>query len=363
MRIGFFSPTINRIGGGEWVTVNMINSLKSAGHEIVVYSAEKIDRNRIFQIFGHELNFDDEVHFWPYVFDPYGGQSVYENTVKSFMFKLKCDLLIDTFSNTILPWSDVVYFQGGALVSYFPKGLKSLFYMPFEKLSYAFGKRSKYKDKIALTCSQYSARWITDVTGHDVDVLYPPVSDFFRADNVHTDSRSNTVVTVSRFSKEKCLEMVPQIAKLTSDNISFVIAGSCRSVDTLVSIQNRIHELGVERRVKLMPNISRASLKKLLCESKVYLHAAENEPFGVSIVEAMSSGCIPVVHDSGGPKEFVPKHLRYDNAKQVAHLVESCIYKWSPKNAEFFVHISEDFSEEKFSKRFVQIIRSKLQSL
>ena len=41
MRIGFFSPTINRVGGGEWVTLNMIDALKANKHKIVVYSAEK----------------------------------------------------------------------------------------------------------------------------------------------------------------------------------------------------------------------------------------------------------------------------------------------------------------------------------
>jgi hypothetical protein len=41
MNIGFFSPTINRIGGGEWVTLNMINSLKERGHKIAVCSAWK----------------------------------------------------------------------------------------------------------------------------------------------------------------------------------------------------------------------------------------------------------------------------------------------------------------------------------
>jgi glycosyltransferase involved in cell wall biosynthesis len=363
MRIGFFSPTINRIGGGEWVTINMINSLKSVGHEVVVYSAEKIDGNRIFQVFGHKLSFDDEAHFWPYIFDPYDGQSIYENALKSFMFKFKCNLLIDTFSNTLLPWNDVVYFQGGALVSYFPKGLKSLFYMPFRKLSEAFGKSYKNRDKIAMTCSQFSAKWIEEVTGHHIGVLYPPVSNFFRAYNVHADSRTNMVVTVSRLSKEKCLETVPRIAKLTSNNISFVIAGSCRSIDALVSIQNRIRELGVEKRVKLMPNISRKTLKALLHRSKVYLHTAENEPFGVSIVEAMSSGCIPVVHDSGGPKEFVPEHLRYNTAEQAALLAESSMSRWSPKKAEVFIRISDDFSEEKFSERFIEVIKSKLRSL
>jgi glycosyltransferase involved in cell wall biosynthesis len=36
-----------------------------------------------------------------------------------------------------------------------------------------------------------------------------------------------------------------------------------------------------------------------------YVHCAENEHFGITIVEAMAAGCVPVVHDSGGPREIV----------------------------------------------------------
>lgn len=357
MKIGFFSPTINRIGGGEWVTINMINSLKARGYEIVVYSAEKIDPARIFQVFGREPHFDEEINFWPYIFDPYDPKSTYQNTFKSFLFKLKCDLLIDTFSNALLPWSDAVYFQGGALVLILPKGLKGLFFSPYKTLLKQTSKSSSYKDKIAMTCSKFSARLIQEATGHHVEVLYPPVSDFFKVNDIHTSSRSNVVVTVSRFAQEKRLGMVPKIAKLTSNNTFFIIAGSCRTLDALLSIQEYIRELGVETKVKLMPNISRTKLRDILLRSKVYLHTGDNEPFGVSIIEAMSSGCIPIVPDSGGPKEFVPKQLRYKSVEEAASLIESSIFNWSSKKAEEFIQISDRFTEEKFCKKFIELIK------
>jgi hypothetical protein len=58
IRIGFYNPTMSRIGGGKWVTVNMINSLKANGYKIVVSLAEKMNSNRIFQISRHKLRFD-----------------------------------------------------------------------------------------------------------------------------------------------------------------------------------------------------------------------------------------------------------------------------------------------------------------
>jgi glycosyltransferase involved in cell wall biosynthesis len=335
----------------------MINSLKARGHEIVVCSSQKVDLNRIRNVFGRELLFDKEIHFWPYMFDPFDPKSIYENVLKSFMCKLSCDVLIDTFSNDLLPWSDAVYFQGGALVSFLPGGLRGSFFLPFRTLLKHFSRSHEYKSKIAMACSRFSAKQVKDVVGHDVTVLYPPVSDYFKSSDVDANSRSDIVVTVSRFAEEKRLEMVPKIAKLSPESYSFLIAGACRSPEALFSVQDCIRKLGVERRVRLLPNISRQELRDILRKSKVYLHASQNEPFGVSIVEAMSSGCIPVVPNCGGPTEFVPKELRYEGLEDAASLVKSSMAEWSPEKAEEFIEASERFSEERFCKEFIEIMK------
>ena len=42
-----------------------------------------------------------------------------------------------------------------------------------------------------------------------------------------------------------------------------------------------------------------------------YIHCAENEHFGITIVEAMAAGCVPIVHDSGGPREIVTNDVGF----------------------------------------------------
>jgi glycosyltransferase involved in cell wall biosynthesis len=256
----------------------------------------------------------------------------------------------------LLPWSDAVYFQGVAHSSVLPKGLKGSFFLPLRTLLKDFSKRSSYKDKIAMACSQFSATMIEEAVKHKVQVLYPPVSDYFKITDANVNSKSDLVLTVSRFSKEKRLEIVPEIAALSHSSSSFIIAGACRSLDSFFSLQNAIRRLGMEKKVQLMPNISRTELRKLLQKAKVYLHTGENEPFGVSILEAMSSGCITVVPNSGGPKEFVTKQFRYETVEEAAQLVDSSISKWSPQLAEEFVNISGKFSEETFSKEFLTLM-------
>ncbi|MDR3466431.1 MAG: glycosyltransferase [Xanthobacteraceae bacterium] len=68
--------------------------------------------------------------------------------------------------------------------------------------------------------------------------------------------------------------------------------------------------------VRFHPNAPRDRVERLLDEAHVYWHAAgfeidtartpeKCEHFGISIVEAMSAGCVPLVYAEGGPLEIV----------------------------------------------------------
>lgn len=360
MRIGFFSPTINRIGGGEWVTLNMIYALKAKKHKIVVHSAEKIEPVHIQRFFGHDLRLD-EVNYWPSIFDPYNLESIYPNCLKSFLFSLKCDLLIDTFSNALLPWTDVIYFQGPSNAIWLPKGLKGLLFLPYKTLLTHTNKRAKLEEKILMTCSKWSARIIEETTGLHPKVLYPPVSDFFKVKDVNNQPKANVAVTVARISGDKRLDTIPQIAKLISKDVSFVIIGSCKlpqEIKALNLLQESIRKLGVGKKVRVLLNISRERHRDILQSSKIYLHPSlPYETFGISVVEAMSAGCIPVVPDIAGLKETVPKPLRYTSLEEAASLIDASIANWSPRKAQASVYIANKFNQARFRKEFLKIMR------
>jgi glycosyltransferase involved in cell wall biosynthesis len=60
--------------------------------------------------------------------------------------------------------------------------------------------------------------------------------------------------------------------------------------------------------VTLETNVCLNNLLSIMREAKVYFHTMVGEHFGISIVEAMAAGLIPLVSDVGGPIEFVPKN-------------------------------------------------------
>ena len=360
MRIGFFSPTINRVGGGEWVTLSMIYALKAKKHKIVIHSAEKIDRIHIRRLLGHGLRID-EVHQWPSIFDPYNTESIYPNCLKLFLFSLKCDLLIDTFSSVLLPWTDAVYFQGVSRASRVPKGVKGFLFLPYKALLRNTNRRVKPEEKILMACSKWSAEIIEKNTGLRVNVLYPPVSDFFKVKHVDNQPKYNIVATVTRIAGDKRPQTIPQIAKLVRANVSFVIIGSCKlphELNALNRLQESIRKLGVKERVRVLLNISRERHRDILQSSKVYLHPfVSYEGFGVSVVEAMSAGCIPVVPDVGGLREIVPKQFRYSSVEEAASMIDASIANWSPHKAQESVNTANRFSQARFHEEFLRIMK------
>lgn len=52
-------------------------------------------------------------------------------------------------------------------------------------------------------------------------------------------------------------------------------------------------------------NVTYAELRELLSAAHAGLHSMEDEHFGIVIVEYMAAGCIPIAHNSGGPRDDI----------------------------------------------------------
>jgi glycosyltransferase involved in cell wall biosynthesis len=360
--IGVFSPVINWCGGAEWVAINVITALKEQGHQIIILTDKTLNQDKIKNIFNKEISVDRQIVFPFYFFFPPGNyHNIYTDVLRSLMLKFKCRVLIDTYSNAMLPGVDVSYVHYPLLkrveTELTPVRNRIYFY-PYRSLSKFL--RENISRKLFFANSKFTAEAVKSEFGVNPFVLYPPVSDSM-LNHSKTDfdrQRENTVATVARLSKDKNLESISYIANLTSKEISFAIVGLLDSREVLNSLLKFIKKLGVSERVKILVNVKRNHLREILLNSKVYLHTRVNEHFGISIVEGMSSGCIPVVHDSGGPREFVPQDLRYNTIEEAAEKVEKAIDDWSPNQARKFSKIASTFSEKNFSKQFIEVFNS-----
>jgi glycosyltransferase involved in cell wall biosynthesis len=139
--------------------------------------------------------------------------------------------------------------------------------------------------------------------------------------------RENLVVTVSRFRPGKNLESIPHIAKHV--NARFLIIGPSdqSSASTINTIRGLTKKLNVQNRVQLLINEPRSVLIEKLSVAKVLLHTQFFEAFGMSVVEAMAAGCVPIVPDVGGPWLDILDHIQgkygyaYGRSKEAAEKI------------------------------------------
>jgi glycosyltransferase involved in cell wall biosynthesis len=366
LKIGVFCPTLNVYGGGEFVAATIANTLAQSKYDVTIFTNKKINQQEIEKFFGKRLHPSIKAIVKSSTFQPRGLLDFYQTIFRSYVLKLKCDIWIDVYSCRIFPWTNISYIHFPFLNQYYYKPkfpyLKNIHLLPVGGLPYAFFEKKLTNDngKLILANSHYTAEEIRRFSGKKAEVLYPPVPSINfnnNSENLANAERKNLVVTISRFGPGKGLEKIPYIASLTEPNIKFAVIGRVHYKDTLLSLQKLIEKLGLTDRVKFFPDASRIEMKQILENAKVYLHTMIGEHFGISIVEAMAMGCTPIVHNSGGPKEFVPEDLRYNNIYEAAAKTTKEIHEWSPEKALKIIKIAERFREENFSKEFLKLFK------
>ena len=359
MKIGVFHPLLNVCGGAEWVAVNIINNLKKAGHDVVVLNNEKINRKKIKQMFGTNIEAKDELVLPFQLFNDGDLHNVYSDAFRLQFLKRNCDLLIDTQSNSLLPGADITYIHfplSGRLLSAKSK-LPDFYFNP-----YLFYERiqAKHNKRLLFVNSKYTAEALRTFTGARSTLLYPPLSKSLYLDSSNLEEKENVVVSLSRLVPQKRCTLIPYIAKLTDDKIRFKIVGHNASEAELVRIYDSINKNNVSDRVEVITNVSRAELQKILGTAKAFLHVTLGEHFGVAVAEAMASGCVPIVCDSGGPKEFVPEHLRFTQIKDASKKIEKVIFQWTPNDSKAMIELARSFDEDSFSINFNEALTSYL---
>lgn len=363
MKIGVFCPTLNVYGGGEFVAIALANTLAQNNHKVIFFTNNIIDPQAIKNYFGETLNPSIESIIQPTHFNPRELADFYQTIVHSYIAKSKCNVFLDAFSNCVFPWTDISYIHFPYLNKYafskkFPY-LGSPHIMQAGTLPHVMLEKNlvNYDKRLVLANSYYTADEIRQYSRKTVEVLYPPFSSSISAIGKDTvkSSQENLVVTTSRLEPNKLLERIPQIAAQTDKDIHFAVIGRLCNKATLSNLQTIVKKLGLTDRVKFYPNASAETKIDLLKRAKVYLHTMVGEHFGISIVEAMALGCIPIAHNSGGMTEFVPAQYRYENLQEAASKISREIGNWSTQEADEMKQIADRFSIANFSLRFMEL--------
>src|SRR5574339_39496 len=250
------------------------------------------------------------------------------------------------------------------LKHYFPEVKKEYTNLPFEKIISCalINFDQMMKNTLVLTNSYFSKNAIETIYGDRVlSVLYPPVDvQYFRENSSYFKDRDNRIIVIARYSPDKQIERVLKIAKILKDmkvDFEVVIVGNLSedNHDYYQSLVKAKYVMGLDKKVRLFKNMHLRGLVSIMNNCKFLLHPTKLEPFGISIVEGMSSGLIPIVPFIGGYTEFVPSHLRYKNETEAASIIAKNMNV--PHKERIDVSRSvEKFSKKNFKRHFRNII-------
>jgi len=331
MRILIVHPRLSVKGGGERVAIHSIKEALREGHEVYL-ACEEFDGHEFEDFFGVQGLFTD-VRMLAYPpFRPAVQRLVLYQRLIYHQLRLRQILSQNPKFDVVLNTADVANQPATkshtVQYCYFPEyfshlesnsvhGLWETYYLPAR----VFYRSRVNRVEQLLAVSNFTRGFVRQRWHRDSTTLYPPCPiDLYRDLN---GPKEDLVITIGRISPEKRMDAFLEIARKLP-NLRFVIIGS-------VAPDHGPYFQQLQQHAPINASFTIAPLRKvrdIVARAKVYIHSAQNEHFGITIVEAMAAGCVPVVNDSGGPREIVTNGVGYrwrtlgEAVRQISALIE-----------------------------------------
>ncbi len=356
MRIGIYDPYLDDLGGGEKYMMTIASCL-SSHHDVSIFWNNKKDLDAVADRFSIDLR---KVNLQPNIF------SSNTNLLQRLSATQSYDLIIVLSDGSIpLTLSRKLFLHIQQPLSTVESGLLSQF--KTTRITGIFYNSSFTR--------QFNKKYFPNI--HD-DILYPPVE-------IHDEpvAKENIILHVGRYRKisgreddyKKQSFMIEAFKEMVDAGLKdwkFIIAAGLLQKDETEF--TKLREAAKGYPVEFYTNVSNTKLFQYYNKAKIYWHASgfgENleerpelaEHFGISTVEAMGCGTVPVVINAGGQKEIVSHEVnglvwstKEEFIQQTLKLVHNAtLLKYLSVHAE---KRAKDFSEAVFNHKIEEIITS-----
>lgn len=370
MKIGIYPAALAVMGGGEKY-IGKIAEILSNGNDVSFLVLAKPDVQALeakLNIGLSRVSFENIRTPLSRVRTRVAAFSNLINTYEVSRLTKKYDLFINQEHMTFIPSCS----RRGILVCEVPPVRPSLVNRLLSGLF--FDPRIKTYDKIVVN-SHFTRKWAEKYYCKEATVLYPPID----TKSFVPSAKENIILSVGRFCTvlhcKKQLEMVNAFKKLYREqNLkgwTYHLIGGLGSSARDHKYLEDCKEEGEGYPVYFHVNATLETLKELYGKAKIFWHATGlgederehpelMEHFGITTVEAMSAGCVPVVINKGGQPEIVKNGISgflFDNEeglnKYTMGLVsDDALLK---KMSEECIERSSEFSLEKFEARVKEI--------
>lgn len=357
MKIGIYDPYLDDLGGGEKYMMTIAEVL-SKKHEVSIFWDNETDLDGLLERFSLDLSNVQRV------------KNVFSSQV-GLLEKLRVTSTYDV----------IIVLSDGSIPLVFSKKLFLHLQQPLEQIAVSSWK-SKLKLK-RVTGVFYNSKFTKSFNDKLLDdvssaIIYPPV-----ALQVHKTKKDNIILHVGRFrvknvsgveDYKKQGVMVKAFKEMVDQNMhhgwKFVIAASIKEEDKekFAILQKEAEGYPIE----FLINKSNDELWDSYNKAKIYWHASGHgedlekhpeyaEHFGISTVEAMGAGAVPVVINCGGQKEIVTEGengLLWDTLEELRDKTERVIqdqklWETLSNNAQTR---AQDFSKEKFQEAILRLV-------
>ena len=354
MNIGIIHGFVGGGGGTEKTLYAILEALEKSSHNVTLYtfSKPKLESKKI--VIKSSL---------PISIPSFG---LYQRAMESRLIsKAKNeDILIQASGGLGIPSNPsqkiIVYAHAdfsseldNPLTKY--KGIWSLYYKPYYKMLVKFVNNISSSQIILASNSKFIHDSIKSKYNKDSQIIYPPVN----LEEFDSRDKKNQIISIGRFSEEKNLEF--GIRVISEIDSTYYIIGNTKTKSNILhykKLESEIQKQKLESKIKLLKNIDRSELVNYLNNSKVYFHCSD-ETFGISVVESIAAGCIPIVPDTSAHKETVPfTELRYgeNNVIDARNKIKSAINNEFNSVLRPLGNNIQKFSKENFQKSFLDLI-------
>lgn len=169
-------------------------------------------------------------------------------------------------------------------------------------------------------------------------VIYPGILS--EIPDIQPECKETILVTLSRINKDKSLENLKNL--LPSGNFEHYVIGYMDDAAYADYLKNTLNK------TKFAFNATDDEKRRFLVRAKIMIHPSTFEPAGISLMEAMAYGVIPIAHNSGGVPEIVPNEYLYNTPEEAKKLIIKYLAEYNEKHFNNLRSIASSFLNSKF---------------
>ncbi len=341
MKAAIYNPYWDTMGGGERYTISFARVLTEQGYTVEIEWKDEGILRKIEERFGIKTN----------------NIKIVESIKKGDGYDL-CFWVSDGSIPLLHSRNNLLHFQ----VPFRDVNGKSL-----------LNKMKLYRVKKIICNSNFTKDVIDSEFGVDSLVIYPPCE----VSKIKPKRKENIILYVGRFSQllqakrqDILVEIFIKLCKWGLVDWKLILLGG-----TEVGNGDYLNKLKFKSRnypVEYVESPHYEVLRDLYGRSKIFWSASgfeENEAkdpekvehFGMTIVESMAAGCVPIVYNAGGHKEIVVDRVSGFLWKKVSDIVRMTKILVSDKKqlrtvSKEAIQRSKSFSYESFEKHVEKIL-------